>query len=228
MTDQTPPESLIACSGIILAGGRSRRLGEDKRALRLWGENAPTLLERTCAVLAPLCAELIVVLNDPEAWSGLSARLVRDSLPDGGALGGLYSGLLDAQRDHCLVVAADMPFLNADLLRAMLAYPPTYQALVPRRAQSGTTRNQSAFEPLHAIYRRDCHVLLGELLRRGERRMAAFIEQLNAVFIEEAVLTRYDPHGYAFLNLNTPEDVARARALLRDHSTRADSGQTTV
>jgi molybdopterin-guanine dinucleotide biosynthesis protein A len=158
MTDQTPPESLIACSGIILAGGRSRRLGEDKRALRLWGENAPTLLERTCAVLAPLCAELIVVLNDPEAWSGLSARLVRDSLPDGGALGGLYSGLLAAQRDHCLVVAADMPFLNADLLRAMLAYPPTYQALVPRRAQSGTTRNQSAFEPLHAIYRRDCHV----------------------------------------------------------------------
>lgn len=218
MTDQTVPTSISACSGIILAGGRSRRLGEDKRALRLWGDHAPTLLEHTCAVLAPLCAELIVVLNDPEAWSGLPAKLVRDSLPDGGALGGLYSGLLAAQHERCLVVGADMPFLNADLLRAMLAYPLTYQALVPRRLKAGTTRNQSAFEPLHAIYRRDCQILLGELLRRGERRMAAFIEQLDAVFIEDDVLTRYDPHGHAFLNINTPDDLRRVRALLPNHS----------
>lgn len=208
----------VLYSGIILAGGRSRRMGEDKRTLRLWGEAAPTLLEHTCAVLAPLCAELIVVLNDPEAWAGLPARLVRDSLPDAGVLGGLYSGLVAARHEYCLVVGADMPFLNADLLQAMFAYPPTYQVLVPRHTEADTTRNHSALEPLHAIYRRDCHAVLGEMLASGERRIATFIERLDAVFVTPSVLAQHDPHGRAFLNLNTPEDVAHARVILRDHS----------
>ncbi len=207
----------VLYSGIILAGGRSRRMGVDKRTLRLWGETAPTLLEHTCAVLAALCTEVIVVLNDPEAWQHLPARLVRDSLPDAGVLGGLYSGLMAAQHAYCLVVGADMPFLNANLLRAMLAYPTPYEVLVPRHTEAQTTRNHSALEPLHAIYRRDCYKLLGEMLASGERRITAFIERLNAVFIAPAVLAEHDPHGHAFLNLNTPEDVAQAQALLRDH-----------
>ncbi len=204
-------------SGIILAGGRSRRMGEDKRTLRLWGESAPTLLEHTCAVLASLCAEVIVVLNDPEAWSSLPVRLVRDILPNGGVLGGLYSGLLAAQHEYCLVVGADMPFLKADLLRAMLAHPTPYEVLVPRHTAADATRNHSALEPLHAIYRRDCHTRLGEMLANGERRIATFIERLAAVFVPPSLLAEHDPQGHAFLNLNTPEDVARARAILRDH-----------
>ncbi|MCS6872139.1 MAG: molybdenum cofactor guanylyltransferase [Anaerolineae bacterium] len=197
-------------SGIVLAGGRSRRMGADKRRLRLWGENAPTLLEHTCATIAPLCAELIVVLNDPEAWSGLSARLVYDVLPEAGVLGGLYSGLLAAQHNYCLVVGADMPFLNAMLLQAMLDYPKPYQALVPRHAQG--------IEPLHAIYRRDlCHVL-GALVASGERQLSIFVEQISATFLPPEVVAQHDPLGRAFFNLNTPEDVLRARALLRDQS----------
>ncbi|PJF35492.1 MAG: molybdenum cofactor guanylyltransferase [Candidatus Thermofonsia Clade 1 bacterium] len=186
-------------------------MGFDKRRLRLWEPDGPTLLERTCALLAPLCAELIVVLNDPEAWPGLAARLVCDRLPESGALGGLYSGMLAAQHEYCLVVGADMPFLSAALLSAMLAYPRPYQALVPRHAEG--------LEPLHAIYQRQTHSLIDLLIRNGERRLSAFIERLDAVFLSPEFWSRYDPLQRAFFNLNTPEDVERARALLRDQST---------
>lgn len=185
-------------------------MGADKRRLRLWGENAPTLLEHVCAVIAPLCAELIVVLNDPEAWSGLAARLVPDAMPEAGALGGLYSGLVAAQNEYCLVVGADMPFLNSELLRAMLAYPKPYQALVPRHA--------NGIEPLHALYRRDVYQVLRALLASGERRLSALIEQIGATFLPPELIAQHDPLGRAFFNLNTPEDVLRARALLRDQS----------
>ncbi len=185
-------------------------MGVDKRRLRLWGEGAPTLLEHTCAVLAPLCAELIVVLNDPEAWAGLAARLVTDQLPEAGALGGLYSGLVAAQGEYCLAVGADMPFLSVGLLRAMLDYPKPYRALVPRSAQG--------IEPLHAIYRRDAQAVLSELLARGERRLSAFVEQIGATVLPPELIAQHDPLGRAFFNLNTPEDVQRARQLLGDQS----------
>ncbi len=99
--------SIRRASAVILAGGLSRRLGQDKRRLRLWGEGGPTLLERTVATVGALCADVVVVLNDPEGWPGLGGRHVPDAYPDGGALGGIYSGLAAAEEEHALVVACD-------------------------------------------------------------------------------------------------------------------------
>jgi molybdenum cofactor guanylyltransferase len=83
----------IPPTAIVLAGGRSTRLGQDKRRLQLWGSQGPTLLARTVALAAACCAEVVVVLNDPEAWPDLPARLVLDAYPGVGPLGGLASGL---------------------------------------------------------------------------------------------------------------------------------------
>src|SRR5688572_3668459 len=118
--------SAPATSAVVLAGGLSRRLGSDKRRARLWGDDGPVLLERTVALIASLCPDVVVVLNDPEAWPQLPARLVGDRYPDGGALGGIYSGLDAAAHDHALVVACDMPLLSRPLLAAMLARPRDY------------------------------------------------------------------------------------------------------
>ncbi|MEP7190641.1 MAG: NTP transferase domain-containing protein, partial [Roseiflexaceae bacterium] len=63
-------------SAIVLAGGVSRRLGQDKRRLRLWRAAGPTLLEYVVGIVARLCADVLVVLNDPDAWAELPARLV--------------------------------------------------------------------------------------------------------------------------------------------------------
>src|SRR5919205_2151237 len=92
-------------SAIVLAGGLSRRLGQDKRRLRLWGPEQPMLLEHTVSIVARLCPDVVVVLNDPEAWAGLPARLVPDIYPGSGPLGGIYAGLMAASYDYALAVA---------------------------------------------------------------------------------------------------------------------------
>ena len=203
-------EHNVATSAIILAGGLSRRLGQDKRRLRLWGPDQPALLEHTVQVVAQLCEEVVVVLNDPEAWAGLPARLAPDVYPDGGALGGIYAGLLAAQHGYALTVAADMPFLNPDLLGAMLMRPRDYDALVPRALRPGTARNALDVEPLHAIYAKACLEPMRATLESGRRQIAAFFPQVRVAYLEPEEIQRYDPSGRSFLNVNTPEQMAEA------------------
>jgi molybdopterin-guanine dinucleotide biosynthesis protein A len=201
-------------TGVVVAGGRSRRLGQDKRRLRLWGEGGPTLLEHTLQVLAPLCAELIVVLNDAEAWPSLPARLVPDVYEDAGSLGGIYAGLQTARHGYALVVGADMPLLSARLLDAMLARPRGYDALVPRALDPDIPRNRLSVEPLHAIYSRACLAPLKAMLDAGERRVVSFFDRVRVEVIEPPELLALDPEGRSFMNINTPEDVVAARKLI--------------
>lgn len=200
-------------SGIVVAGGVSRRLGQDKRALRLWGEGGPTLLEHTVGVLAPLCAELIVVLNDSQAWPQLQVTLVADAYPDAGALGGIATGLRVARHDYALVVAADMPLLDADLLAAMLARPRTYQALVPRTPH-GKTRNALGFEPLHAVYSQACLPVLRAMLDAGERRVVDFLAHIRVEVFEPSLTHDAAHYRESFTNINTPADLAAVQARL--------------
>lgn len=201
-------------SAIVLAGGLSQRMGEDKRRLRLWGQQQPMLLEHTVGVVARLCADVVVVLNDPEAWAGLPARLVPDVYADGAALGGIYSGLLAARHSYALTVACDMPFLNAELIRAMLARIRDYDVLVPRTLRPGSTRNALDVESLHAIYSRACLEPMRATLDSGRRQIATFFPQVRVAYVEPDETIRYDPQGRCFLNLNTPEQLAEAAAWL--------------
>lgn len=193
-------------TGIIIAGGQSRRLGYDKRQLRLWGAHGPTLLEQTVATLAPLCAEVVVVLNDPEAWRHLPVRLVPDCVRDAGALGGLAAGLAAITTPRALVVAADMPFLQPTLLQALVDLPCAAQVLIPRAPT--TMHNRAGLEPLHAIYDGTCLPTLRAALDRGERRLVTALSSLTRCVVETATWMRYDPQGRAFFNLNTPADLA--------------------
>jgi molybdenum cofactor guanylyltransferase len=199
-------------SALVLAGGLSRRLSQDKRRLRLWGETGPTLLEHVVSVVTQLCRDVVVVLNDPQDWRDLPARLVTDVYPDGGALGGIYTGLLAAQHNYALALACDMPFLNLDLLRAMLARPRTYDVLVPRSLRPGTTRNPLDVESLHAIYSKACLEPIRMTLERGQRQVTAFFSQVRVAYVEPDETARYDPVGRSFVNVNTPEQLAEAVA----------------
>lgn len=207
-------KEIMPASAIVVAGGQSRRLGQDKRGLRLWGPSGPTLLEHTVAVLARLCPDVVVVLNDPEAWMGLPARLVPDEYPDGGALGGIYAGLLAARHEHAITVAADMPFLSEELLGAMLALPRDYDVLVPRSPRAGAARNALDAETMHAIYGKGCLGPMRETLESGRRQIAAFFPQVRVAFLELDESRRYDPDGRSFLNVNTPEELEQAAKLL--------------
>lgn len=201
-------------SAIVLAGGMSRRLGQDKRRLRLWGTPGPLLLEHVVSVVGGLCPDVVVVLNDPEQWRQLPARLVPDRYPGTGPLGGLYSGLEAAQHEHALVVGCDMPFLNSDLLRALLAHPRNYDVLVPRTLRSHMVRNEQQLEPLHAIYRKTCCLPIEVTLAHGQREVVAFFAQVRVVVVEPEESYLYDPLGRSFLNINTPEQLALIKASL--------------
>jgi molybdopterin-guanine dinucleotide biosynthesis protein A len=201
-------------SAIVVAGGLSRRLGHDKRRVRLWGAAGPTLLEHTVGLVAQLCDDVVVVLNDAEQWPGLPARSVPDIYPDGGALGGIYAGLLAAKHSYALAVACDMPFLNPNLLGAMLAGRRDYDVLVPRSLEPGSTRNQLGVESLHAIYGKGCLEPMRATLESGRRQIAAFFPQVRIAYLEPEETRRYDPAGRSFMNVNTPDQMAEAAAWL--------------
>jgi molybdopterin-guanine dinucleotide biosynthesis protein A len=197
-------------SGIIVAGGRSSRLGQDKRRLRLWGDDGPTLLEHIVAIARSLSDDVLVVLNDPAEWPGLNARLLPDSWPNAGPLGGIASGLRAARHEWSLVLAADLPLIDVALLRDLLATPRTALALVPRRvgADEQTPRNWYSFEPLHALYQRACLPILEGQLAVGERQIAGI---LAALAVQVFPIGSDDPRARSFTNLNTPADVAALR-----------------
>ncbi len=199
-----------SASAIVLAGGRSRRLGQDKRRLRVFGPDQPTLLERTVNTATQLCADVVVVLNDPESWPHLPGRLVPDLYADGGPLGGIYSGLQAAQFETALVLACDMPFLNPALLQAMLARPGEYDVLMPRSLGTQRTRNAHAVEPLHAVYRRSCLAPIQQLLEQGERQVTALLDVVRVAFMEPDEIRCYDPEGRSFVNINTLEQLREA------------------
>lgn len=204
----------IPVSGVIVAGGQSRRMGYDKRRLQLWGERGPTLLEHTIAILARLCNDVIVVLNDPEAWPTLPARIVGDVYPEGGALGGIYSGVQAAQHGHALVVAADMPLLNIDLLIWMIEQPRDYDVLVPRLADASQARNRLGVESMHAIYSRACLAPMERQLDAGNPQVIGFFPAVRVQFVEPATIAHFDPQGWAFRNVNTPDELDAVRKII--------------
>jgi molybdopterin-guanine dinucleotide biosynthesis protein A len=195
-------ETSAGLSGVILAGGQSRRMGRDKSQLVLGGE---TLIARMVRTLGTLCDDLVVVTNTPETLVGLNARLTGDVIPGGGALSGIHAGLVAARHEFAVVVACDMPFLNLALLRHMASLAPGYDAVVP------LWQDQS--EPLHAIYSRNCTAAIELILRRGGGRIAEFYERIHIRHLESAEIARFDPDGLSFFNVNSPEDWIRAQEL---------------
>jgi molybdenum cofactor guanylyltransferase len=200
MREETPP-----ASGIVLAGGRSTRLGQDK-ALLLLPDGRP-LVAHVVTRLAPLVSEVIVVAADGERLGCLAAQLVPDVFPDGGALGGVYAGLAAAREEYALVVACDMPLLSIPLLRHLLASSRDFDALLPRTADGQV-------EPLHAIYSKACLEPIRRQLDAGRRRIVSFLDDVRVRYVEEAELRRFDPELRSFFNVNTPADLAALPRLL--------------
>jgi molybdopterin-guanine dinucleotide biosynthesis protein A len=193
-------------TGIVLAGGASRRLGQDKPLLR-FGDR--TLLEIVVDRVGAVCEEVIVAAGSRGGgqWPGLSARFVPDGSPGRGPLAGIQAGLRAASFDFALVVAADMPFLNPQLLAFIKDYPRTYEALV--------LRVRGRLQPLHAAYARGCLGQVDSLLAEGRGSMKELLSRLTVEVLPEEALRRYDPQKLSCFNINRPEDLERAQELMR-------------
>lgn len=197
-------------SAMVLAGGKSSRLGIDKVRLTLRPKEGQavdqTLLEGIVEKLLMISEEVIVVGHGEVVCDHLRARTVGDVYPGAGPLGGIYSGLQAVTFHHALVVACDMPFLNLDLLRYMINLPRDYDVLIPKW--------QGRLEPLHAIYSKNCLALIEGLLNRGDLKILHFFDLVRVHYVIAEELDRYDPDHLSFLNINTLDELKRAEAIL--------------
>ena len=191
-------------SAMVLAGGKSRRLGVDKAYLAL--NNGRSLVASAVAAVRAVSADVMVVAGPDFCPECFDARLVIDVYPGKGSLGGIYSGLLRSEYSHCLVVACDMPFLNVDLLAHMVSLDRDYDVLIPRA--------DDKLEPLHAIYSKGCLPHMRDLLSRDHLRIIEFFDKVRVKYVEAAEIEVFDPHHLSFFNVNTPEQLAAARALI--------------
>lgn len=189
------------CSAIVLAGGMASRLGGVNKA-RLEVGGRP-LLERVLDSVAPLSSQLLVVGHLAGDLPHGRAQVVPDLFPDGGSLGGIFTGLLHSKHDLAIVVGCDMPFLSTDLLRLILASSRGWDVTVPRIGPYQ--------EALHAAYRRSCIPVFRDALESGRRRIVDCYARVRLREIPEEELRRLDPELRSFLNVNTPEDLERAR-----------------
>jgi molybdenum cofactor guanylyltransferase len=207
----------MTVEGVILAGGQSRRMGQDKALMLLGGR---PLLQRVIDVLAPLCAGLTLIANEPERYAEFGLKSAPDVFPGAGSLGGLFSGLAAARSETIIAVACDMPFLNASLLGYMVEQSFAADAVVPDLSVATLSpgekpkAKQLDLHPLHAVYRRSCLAPIEAQLRAGDLRMMGFFEQVNVKFVKRAEVQRFDPELRSMVNLNTPEEWAEAERIV--------------
>ena len=195
-----------AVTGLILAGGKGKRLGRDKARLPWPDENShTTLLHHVHAVLAPLCDEVLVVGNRADL-AGFT--VVPDVAAAQSSLTGLVSGLRAAATPLALAVACDMPFLNERLLRALIDRASgEWDAVAP------VVRHEP--ETLHTVYHRRCLPAASEMLEAGDLRLGRLMQRLRVRTVSPDEVRRFDPGLASFSNINTPADLAAAREKAR-------------
>lgn len=205
--EETSPERTgPAVSAVVLAGGMSRRLGRDKAVEPLEGE---PLIRRVLSRVAQVTDETVVVVNHAARASELplggDVATAVDRYPDSGSLGGIFTGLEAARSEWALIVACDMPFLNIPLLRRILSLREGRDAVVPIV--------EGRPEPTHAAYSRRCLPHIERRLRANDLKISRFFEDVDVGYLPQLAVDEYDPGHLSFFNVNTEQDLERARQL---------------
>jgi molybdopterin-guanine dinucleotide biosynthesis protein A len=196
----------VRVTGVIQAGGKSARMGgEPKALLELGGRR---IIERVLDAVAPVVDDVLIVTNTPALYAFLGMPMVPDAYPDHGALGGIFSGLAAASGEAAFTVACDMPFLHPPVARLVLARAGQADVVVPRVGEQRET--------MHALYAKACLPHIEARLRAGRLKIVDFFEDVSVVEIPAGEVARLRAPEVVFMNVNTPDDLARARALVAE------------
>lgn len=187
---------------IILSGGDNRRMLCNKAFLQI---GQKTIIEREIEVLSSLFSRIIVVSNTPESHEHLRVSLVYDLVPGKGPLGGIYSGLMASKDEYNFVVGCDLPFLNTGLISYMIGLINDHDIIV--------SKLNGLVEPLHAIYSKRCLIPIKRQLDINELKIQSFFGEVKVRYIRESEIKKYNPKGIAFFNVNTEEDLGKARLI---------------
>jgi molybdopterin-guanine dinucleotide biosynthesis protein A len=203
--------------GVILTGGSSSRMGQNKAEMLFSGE---PLLRRAVRRLTPAVDDMLVIgpTNLESLVPGI--RLVADLVPGVGPLGGLYTALRSSTSTRIFLAACDMPFVQPGLVRAMLVASeanPDAQAIILRDLNDATR-----IHPLHAVYTNACLSAVERALASDNRSLRGLLSRLLVLTIDDETVRREDPRGVSAFNVNTPADWQDALRLANDEVT--DSG----
>ncbi len=196
----------------IQAGGNFRRMGEDK-GLKLFLDRP--LIQRVVERISTVGDEILITTNHPADYAFLKLRLVQDLIPDCGALGGIYTALAAASFPMVAVVACDMPFASAALLKAAITL------LVQEEVDVVIPRSIAGLEPMHAIYRRStCLPSVLAAIQAGQLKITDWLSSVRVreLSLQEAVAV--EPAGLAFMNVNSPMEFLGAEILARSSQDR--------
>lgn len=187
-------------TAIILAGGKSSRMGQDKSFLELAGK---PLIKITIDTLSEIFKSLLIITNNPEPYKTFGIRVAGDSIKDCGPLGGIYTGLTIAETTNNFIVACDMPFLNKELIYYMVKEIQDYDVVVPEF--------NGRLEPLCAIYSKNCIKPIENQIFNQKLKVTDFFKSLKVRVIKDKEIKQFDPEGLYFTNINTREDCRRLK-----------------
>lgn len=194
---------MLDMTGVILAGGKSTRMGTDKAFMHI---GQVTMIKKIASELGKVFSRILIVSNNPNPFKKhLGLPVVEDLRLGCGPLGGIHAGLFHAATPYVFITACDMPFIDARLIRILAGACTGYDAVVPKIGEY--------LEPLFAVYGKSCLSTLEKALDSGYYKVVEFIAFLHVNYIDEARLKCVSNLKRVFMNINTPRDLYRANQL---------------
>lgn len=180
---------------IILAGGKSSRMGFDKQFLKI---EQRSLMDSMIHKLSKEFDEIIIVTNKPDHYIGLGHKITGDLIENMGPLGGIHAGLTISSSQYALIVACDMPNINMEYIKYMKTQV---------RNHGCTTKFGNYLEPFISYYSKELIVEIEKYLKTNRKSIHGFLASVEFSYIEEDVARKFSHNWDMFLNLNTKDDL---------------------
>lgn len=195
----------IPCTGIILAGGKHTRLPGINKALVKIGNKR--IIDYIIDTFNGLFEETIIVTNEPEKFLDINATLVTDLYPFRCSLTGLHTGLYYSKTPYSFFTACDSPLLKKEMVKIVLnEIEEKFNVIVPEISEG--------MEPLCAAYSKTCLKPVEDHLNRKILQIKRIYKKIKLKIIGEKHLREVDPHLDSFFNVNTPQDLKKAKQLI--------------
>jgi molybdopterin-guanine dinucleotide biosynthesis protein A len=207
-----PPRANL--SGIVLAGGTSRRKGQNKAFL---GVGGVPMVRRVLDALAAVCGQVLIVTKTPDVYEHLGVAIVIDQDPRQAALVGLSAGLRAMTTPHAFAASCDLPFLSSDVVAWLASQASGFDAVVPNV--------EGRWHPLHAVYATQAAAVFEAQRAAGDWRLTTAIERLRVRAATASELEAVDPGLRTLRNINTP---AEYRMLISSNPARDGTRDVTL
>jgi len=187
-------------TAVILAGGKSSRMGTDKALLPYGPKNEP-LIVAVINMLSGIFSRIMISAAKSNPLERFGLPLILDHFPEIGPLGGITS-VLESGEERIFCVACDMPFLNEDLIRYQCSF--TDDAVIPEW--------HNRWESLHSIYSLPLLPALRQAIEKQHFKISDALFGCNVRLLLESEIQKFDTAGKCFANINTPGDFERMKA----------------